>query len=354
MKKSNAIFAILAMVIVTIAVTIVSCKKDDAVALSGQSTAKAAFAPPQVDDMNAYLKNFKQKMQSAAKGDDEALSIEEAAWHLSSVANYDFGQINVEFDNVRFDTLYAHVNITNGAVLMSDLGEVYENVHNNIECFFEKLNLQEKHLRFIDAEINEDGFTVISLVTSFKNDSKGWNEHHWFYPPYVADPFSDTTTAYDVCDSCFSEDVDYKWDDFGLTELVRLLNATEHHTLNIFDGTFQPISYYTKTREHTFEYLSNIDPYGSPSNANSRLFGVMGNFNYRIPKMDMCYYLDSYLGLGYHFLSEHPVALYINECPAVWTITTANEVFYPDYSGTYYHKLKVTYCCSSFHNLGTD
>lgn len=85
MKKSNAIFAILAMVIVTIAVTIVSCKKEDTVAPTGQSAAKAAFTPPQVDDMNAYLKDFKQKMQSAAKGDDEALSLDEAAWHLSSV-----------------------------------------------------------------------------------------------------------------------------------------------------------------------------------------------------------------------------------------------------------------------------
>ncbi|MBR3730013.1 MAG: hypothetical protein IKN08_03765 [Bacteroidales bacterium] len=86
MKKRKLTLAILAMVVATlVSVAIVSCKKEDTVAPTGQSAAKAAFTPPQVDDMNAYLKDFKQKMQSAAKGDDEALSLDEAAWHLSSV-----------------------------------------------------------------------------------------------------------------------------------------------------------------------------------------------------------------------------------------------------------------------------
>ena len=102
MKKRNLTLAILAMVVATlVSVAIVSCKKEDTAVPTGQRAAKAAFTPPQVDDMNAYLKAFKQKMQSAAKGDDEALSLDEAAWHLSSVANYDFGHVNVEFDDVR-------------------------------------------------------------------------------------------------------------------------------------------------------------------------------------------------------------------------------------------------------------
>ena len=86
MRKSKFFIAILVMVVATlVSVAIVSCKKEDTVAPTGQHAAKAAFTPPQVDDMNAYLKDFKQRMQSAAKGDDEALSLDEAAWHLSSV-----------------------------------------------------------------------------------------------------------------------------------------------------------------------------------------------------------------------------------------------------------------------------
>ena len=351
MRKSKFFIAILAMVVATlVSVAIVSCKKEDTVAPTGQSAAKAAFTPPQVDDMNAYLKAFKQKMQSAAKGDDEALSLDEAAWHLSSVANYDFGHVNVEFDDVRFDTLYAHVDVTNGTVLLSDLCTAYEGIHGAIESFFQKLNLNEKHLRFIDAEIAEDGFTVISLITSFVKDSKGWGDCHWYPTPYLVDPFNDSI-AESICDSLFNEYALYVWNGYGMTELQRLLNLTEHHEIS---SESSHTSYFTITRVHTFEYLDNIDPYGSPSNHNSRLFGVMGNFNYKIPKMDMCYYLDSYLGLGYKYLDDNPIALYADECPAAWSVVAADSVFYPDYATTYYHKLKVTYCCSMFHNWGTD
>lgn len=73
-------------------------------------------------------------------------------------------------------------------------------------------------------------------------------------------------------------------------------------------------------------------------------FGVMGNPYYVIPKMDMCYYLDSYLGLGYDYLTDNPESQYVDECPAVWSIILDTTVFYPDYSATYYHKLKVIYC----------
>ena len=102
MRKSKFFIAILVMVVATlVSVVIVSCKKEDTAVPTGQRAAKAAFTPPQVDDMNAYLKDFKQRMQSATKGDGQTLSLDEAAWHLSSVANYDFGHVNVEFDDVR-------------------------------------------------------------------------------------------------------------------------------------------------------------------------------------------------------------------------------------------------------------
>ena len=119
MRNNKTFLAISALLVAAfVSVAIVSCKKEDNAALSGQKQTKEAFNVPHVEDMMAYLKDFKQKMLSASKDEDESLSLEEAAWHLSSVANYDFGQINVEFDNVRFDTLYAHVDVSNGSVLL--------------------------------------------------------------------------------------------------------------------------------------------------------------------------------------------------------------------------------------------
>ena len=348
MKKTIFFIATL-LVVAAVSVAVVSCKKEDTKALSNNNS-KETFDPRQIDDMNAYLKDFKNRMLSAAKGEDEVLSLDEAAWHLSSLANYDFGNINVEFDDVRFDTLFAHVDVSDGTVLLSDLGLAYESIRNDIEQHFRKINLNEKHIRFIDAYISEDGFTSIPLVISFKNSSRGWFDYHWYFEPPVYDPYIYSYPD-SICDAYFSEDLDYVWDGLGKTELVRLLNATEHH--NLIGGSFQT-SYYTKTREHVFNYLSYIDPYGSPSNHNSRLFGVMGNFNYEITKFDMCYYFDSYLGLGYQYLIDNPISQYADECPAVWSIECTSDPFFGDYSTTYYHKLKVIYCYSQSNGTGVE
>ena len=214
----------------------------------------------------------------------------------------------------------------------------------------QKINLDEKHIRVIDAYISEDGYTSIPVIISFKRNSKGWDDYHWYYEPHIVDPFHDDI-AMDSCNAHFSDYLVYKWDGLGMSELVRLLNVYEHHSLFSIGGS---VSYYTKTREHIFDYMSNIDPYGSPSNHNSRLFGVMGDWDYEIPKMDMCYYLDSYLGLGYQYLLDNPLNQYADECPAAWFVNSGQDVFNHDYSSTYYHILKVIYCYSHAHGFGTD
>lgn len=159
MKKHHLLIAFL-LVVAAVSVVVVSCKKEDAKALS-TNNAKEAFNPRQIEDMNAYLKDFKNKMQSATKGEDEALSLEEAAWHLSNVANYDFGYVNVEFNDLRYDTLYYHVNITDGKVLLSDLNTVYTSISSDIVHLSQTLNLQEKHIRYVKAFISENGMVSV-------------------------------------------------------------------------------------------------------------------------------------------------------------------------------------------------
>ena len=272
-------------------------------------------------------------MESATKGDDEVLSLEEAAWHLSSVANYDFGHVNVEFDDIRFDTLYAQITVTDGGVLLSSLGLAYEKIHTDIEKFCQSLNLIEKYVRFIDVAVSGNGHAVISLVTTFKKDSKGWYDYHWYYPnEYNLYGYADS-----ICDAYFSDDSIYVWNDLGKRELVRWLNYTESHELFAHNVTV----YYTKTREYIFEFPYSSDPYGSPSAMNSRLFGG----GYEILKEEMCYYLDSYLGLGYKYLIDNPNNLLEGECPAIWSISCGTGVFPPNHLYINYHNLSVTYCC---------
>ena len=88
--KRSFFYAICVMVLAAI-VAVVSCKKDDPKAMLGQDAQPVkTFSVPEVEDMNAYLKEFKQRMQSSSRGDDETLSLDEAAWHLACLANVEF------------------------------------------------------------------------------------------------------------------------------------------------------------------------------------------------------------------------------------------------------------------------
>ena len=61
MKKSNLFIATLLVVAATM-VAVVSCKKETQANLLGDNAqAVKTFSPPKVDDMNAHLKDFKQK-----------------------------------------------------------------------------------------------------------------------------------------------------------------------------------------------------------------------------------------------------------------------------------------------------
>ena len=314
MKKRNLTLAILVMVVATlVSVAIVSCKKEDTVAPTGQHAAKAAFTPPQVDDMNAYLKDFKQRMQSAAKGDDEALSLDEAAWYLSSVANYDFGHANVECDGVRFDTLYAQVNITNGTVLLSDLHVAYEEISTKIDKFYHSLTLDNKHFRFINVVLSENGEAIISLITTYNNTDRFLSDTCWY--------FEDEWVAEDSCYKYFGSNQNYPASTTGKLKLQEALNLVESH--QTISAPVSSLVYYTFSYDTTFYYRENIDPYGSPNYMNSRLFVNNTYLNMDISNR-MCYLFDSALGLGY---SNCPMG----QCVVSWALTYKLEEPFPEH-----------------------
>ena len=291
MKKTRFFIATL-IVVAAVATVVVSCKKETSSDLLGNKNESAqVFNPRAIEDMNAYLIDFKQKMQSAAKGEDEALSLEEAAWHLSSVANYDFANINVECDDVRFDTLYAQVNTLNGAVLLSDLCLVYEKVSSSIDKFYNSLALDNKHFRFIDASISENGEVTITLLTTFCYGSKYLPDHLWYY--------NDIWLLCDICDSIFPSTILYPPATTGREALQEELNKVVSHQYFDFIPIPPPsqIVYYTKASEKVFDYEHYTDQYGSVFD-NSRLFNHGLPFVYDLG-LDMCYLYDSYLGLGH-------------------------------------------------------
>lgn len=321
MKKRN-LFITALLVVAATTVAMVSCKKDNQDVLLNNTQSIKAFTPPVVDDMNAYLKNFKQKMKESQNAKDaEWLSLEEAAWHLSSVANYDFANANVEFTDLRYDTIYEQVTITNGQIALSELNSVYQRIATDIDNFYQNLNLDNKHFRFIGVTILENG-NVMAIITS----TYTLLDHVWYFPNIF---YADS-----ICDMLFSEDSVYVWDGLAMTELNRILNLFEHHSTESTERW-----YYIQTRSNTFNFQDYTDPYGSPFAINSRLYS-WGTNNYNLTVSQMCYALDSYLELGYDYLEDNPSHLL--ERPICWTVTCDDGDFgYHWWS--YFHILNVNY-----------
>lgn len=274
MKKS-LIFA--TIILVALTTLVVSCKKDETPSNSTKNTTpKSFYQPPQVDDMNAYLKAFKQKMQT--RGNNETMDLDEAAWHLSSVANYDFGDVVDDYARFHRDTLHYNIDVENGRVKISDLNALYGTASRDIALLFENLNLGNKHIRFIGANISGDGSVIMSILVTYD-----WVDHQWAF----GDPF----TLYDSLSPFY--DYDYVCDlaDFTdtLETVLNLLSA--HHP-----GNSNHTVYYTYSHEVSFVFDYYIDPYGSPSFHDFRVL-------VQISPEDMTqdhffYYYDSYLGLA--------------------------------------------------------
>lgn len=283
MKKSGFFLAILAMVVTAIvSIAVVSCKKENQDASLNNPQLAKTFTAPQIDDMNAYLKDFKQRMQTSKDG--ETLTLEEAAWHLSSLANYDFANVTDEYASIRFDTLYINVTLTDGAVFIGDLNAGYTLLSNAIAHYLQSIDFENANIRYIDVAISETGSVTAILSVTFE-----W-EHTWYY--------EDVFDARYHCYEYFSCDSVYRASGLGRSELERILNLIESHSI-LSVGQNHGRVYYTQSREIDYLYSENIDPYGSPSFLNSRLLASTIAEDPIIDLENMCYYLDSYLGLGY-------------------------------------------------------
>ena len=331
MKREKLLITI-ALVVVATLVAVVSCKKETPSALlNNGAQQEKAFVVPDVDDMNAYLKDFKQRMQSSTRGDEETLSLDEAAWHLACLANVEFCRVNVEYNDVQFDTVNMQVNVMDGTVAMCDLNTAYEQMCNEIREFKRGFNHCDQNLYFINVFINGDGKARIALMTSFITDTRYLTDHTWY--------FEDEWDAVSVCDEYFFSDSVYDWDGLAASKLEYVLNLFDHHENVLLPDGSVSVSY-IPTRNHTFDYTNTYDPYHSGYYNDSRVFAIRNTqpINYILDLSEMCYCLDSYLGLGYDYISDN---LYTNEHPVCWEVRHKN-LFY-GWMSYQYHQLYVEY-----------
>lgn len=323
--KTRNYFIAASIMVAAIALAIVSCKKETANTLNQKANETQSFDFRQIKDMNAYLANFKAKMFESKS--DETYSLNDAAWHLASLANRDFCNASIKYDNVQFDTVKMNVTITDGTVLLTDLGAAYEQMCTIIRQFKSGFTHDNQILYFINMFINADGNARIALMTTYATPVKDLDDHHWYFPDIFG--YVDS-----VCLYHFESNTQYLWNGYGKTELQRILNLFEHHDYG--HGS----TYITPTRSIVFEHPYWTDPYGSPFNYNSRLCATY-SANYILTEDEMCYCLDSYLGLGYDYIANNYYCDY--EHPISWAITAHSTVFSHDNLTTYYHKMAVQY-----------
>ena len=337
MKKSNSIIAIIGLAIMGTAVAVVSCKKNNENTLSPKAyNVQQSIDYRQIEDKLTYFEDFRQKM-TESKGDD-AYNLEDAAWHLACLANLDFCKVNVEYDNVQFDTVEMQICVTDGVVLLSDLNAAYEQMCTEIQQFKKGFTHNNQNLYYINMSITVEGNAKIALMTTFNLNSKYTWDHTWYYD-----------SDYDACMACadyFSDDSLYLWNSTAARELQRVLNLIEHHENDSSNINHIMICYFP-TRHHDFDYNNTYDPYHSGFYNDSRVFAYrkynMSTLNhYLFICEDLCYCLDSYLGLGYDFINDN---LYADERPVNWTVTAISKPT-TNYSPTWwmhYHELRVEY-----------
>lgn len=287
----------------------VSCKKDETPSNSTKNTtSKSFYQPPQVDDMDAYLEAFKQRMQ--ARGNNETMDLDEAAWHLSSVANRDFGNVVNDYANLHYDTLRYNINVENGRVGVSDLSALYTVAASDIESTFENLDLDNKHIRFIGADISGDGTVIMSILVTYD-----WVDHQW----YFNDPFE----LYGILSQYYSEDSIYYISTTFPRELKRVLDILTGQIAN----PYVVRTYYVENRIVSLMFYNYSDPYGSPFYNNYRIF-IKNNPGTTVSLDEMFYATDSYAGAGLSLLGSNEGIMEWNFSSMISDNPPVNSRFY--------------------------
>lgn len=151
MKKNRIIMGTLVLVVVS--AIIIACTKEKETKVAQNSNEMVTVSKE--DDMSAYLKQFKEKMQSTSKG-DETLSMEDARWHLEAVLNYTYGDAGHPTTDIQSDTFYIDIPTKGEVVTLDKLNDVFSSLSADVEKTFAACDLPEKSILAIQTEFDDD------------------------------------------------------------------------------------------------------------------------------------------------------------------------------------------------------
>lgn len=316
-KKSKTV-AIVATLLIAAAglITIQSCKKEQNKLLNTQTVQEGIKHPQKIDDMDAYLKGFGEKMLNSK--DNEMLTLEEAAWHLTAYQNFMYADVDDYYTDIVYDEKDYTIPVSNGMVSLSDLGLLFNNTAKDIVKFYQSSMLDNKKIMYVISEIDESGKVTVNMALTNSGNSK----YYYFN-------FENEFDSIVFCDSLFPNQFGYHWKEETpgiLTQQIR---------------NFGPAS----MRPHDYErkyYSSYVRPSFDHNDYPGRVFYCDNcTYNNHLTPDEMCFYLDSYLGI---VMENKPQGYDVVQCTvkAFW----GNPDLYsenPETPVPAYHELKLIY-----------
>jgi len=281
MKKKNLLIATL-LVVAAVSVAVVSCKKE--------KSSQASNLDQVAENMNEYLKSFKQKLLSAEKG-EETISLKQAQRDLGNLLNYDFGDANYATNVFHEDTLRTRLVINGDMVDLAQLSATYNVAHEMIAKAYEQVNIPEKSVYSIycaiDPEAKENETVEIVLVLTTRGLDEGMKSMN-SVPTFKTS--IDNTDCWHVADArgrCDNTDLGY--DHCSILQLVYNCNILP---LSCSSGG---MLYFTDVTEETI-YAYEYEDTNAPSyNLGYRLWRGFGNGweNGLVSPEEMSYYYDN-------------------------------------------------------------
>ncbi len=194
MKKTRIVVGVLALAVV--AAIVIACTKENETTVDQSSNQMTTVSKE--DDMSAYLKHFKEKMQSAEKG-DETLSLEDARWHLEAVLNYTYGDADYQTSEIQRDTFYCKMPNQGEEISFVQLNEVFGLFSNSIEEAYAECDLPGKSILAIQTRLktdSKDGDLIIQTILSTRGHSTMPNPYSFDSTDYWSEYYYDDGYGY--------------------------------------------------------------------------------------------------------------------------------------------------------------
>ncbi|MBQ2187442.1 MAG: hypothetical protein II401_02615 [Bacteroidales bacterium] len=273
MKKYFRFVAIATLVLAAGLITIQSCKKEQRTLSSTQTVQNLITHPENIEDMDAYLKGFGEKMLNSK--DDAMLTIEEASWHLTAYQNFCFGDADKNRIGMVYEENEYIIPVSNGKVALADLGNLFNISKKDILAFYKSVNQNNKKIMYVLSEIAENGTTKIKTAVSYTEESK----YYYF-------DFEDEWAYREFCDSVFPNPNGYTCKDEAPVVLKAKMYQFGPSPLCV---PYNQRQYYTN--------IAQISPISGVFVPTRIFYCQTCTSNMTLDSDDMCFYLDSYLGL---------------------------------------------------------